>query len=91
MAGKDKPTKSHAHSARPGGRAADRVDRGLEADATRPLYSTGSIHSTDEQKFAFDSDGPAGGPVVSPRTSIEESDEELRQRHGRTEPTEEER
>jgi hypothetical protein len=36
--------------------AKDRVDRGLEADDTKPLYADESKHGTREQKFALDSD-----------------------------------
>ena len=81
MAGKDKPRKHEK----------DRVERGLEADSSLPLFAADSIRSTQEQKFAFDSDGPVGGPVADLRSPIDEADEELRQRHGRTEPEEDER
>ncbi|WP_434385090.1 hypothetical protein [Melittangium boletus] len=63
----------------------DRVDRGQEADDTRPLYAAEAIHSTEEAKFSFDSDGPVGGPVSHITSPIEESDEYDRQGLGRTE------
>jgi hypothetical protein len=95
MAGKDKPRKydplrPHEHTDGKPPFAKDRVERGLEADDTRPLYAADSIHPTSEQKFAFDSDGPVGGPVPDIRSPIDEADEELRRRHGRTEPDEDE-
>ena len=62
--------------------AKDRVERGLEADDTRPLYAAASIHPTSEHRFSFDSDGPVGGPVRDIRSPIDESDEELRRRRG---------
>lgn len=62
---------------------ADRVEGGLEADDTRPLYSAGSIHPTEELKFALDSDGPVGGPVPRMTSPIEEADELDRERRGR--------
>ncbi len=58
--------------------AKDRVERGLEADDTRPLYASDSIHSTRELKFAWDSDAPVGGYVPDLRSPIEEADEEVR-------------
>ena len=88
MAGKDKTRQEQsARTTRPwGGRpsfAKDRVERGLEADDTRPLFAADSIHSTQEARFSFDSDGPAGGPVADLRSPIDEADEEERQRRGR--------
>ena len=85
MAGKDKSRKHAASSERTGA-----PDRGA-ADSGVPLFSADSIHSTQEAKFAFDSDGPVGGPVADLRSPIDEADEELRQRHGRTEPNDDER
>ena len=76
MAGKDKTKKPTPSFAK------DRVERGLEADDTRPLFAADSIHPTSEARFAFDSDGPAGGPVADPRSPIDESDEEERQKRG---------
>ncbi|MFY2560319.1 hypothetical protein ACN469_22095 [Corallococcus terminator] len=63
--------------------AKDRVERGLEADDTRPLYAAESIHSTREQKFALDSDAPVGGDVPDIRSPIDEADELERERKGR--------
>jgi hypothetical protein len=63
--------------------AKDRVDRGLEADDTRPLYAGDSIHDTREQKFALDSDAPVGGDVPDIRSPIDEADELERERLGR--------
>jgi hypothetical protein len=63
--------------------AKDRVERGLEADDTRPLYAADAIHDTREQKFALDSDGPVGGPVPDIRSPIDEADELERERIGR--------
>ncbi|XXF78181.1 hypothetical protein P2318_00045 [Myxococcaceae bacterium GXIMD 01537] len=60
----------------------DTVERGLEADDTRPLYARDSEHSTDELKFALDSDGPAGGPVPQVSSPIDEADELDRERRG---------
>lgn len=64
---------------------ADRVERGLEADDTRPLYARDSEHPTEELKFAFDSDGPVGGPVPRITSPIEEADELDRERRGEEE------
>ncbi len=61
----------------------DRVERGLEADDTKPLYADESKHDTREQKFALDSDGPAGGPVPDIRSPIDEADELEREQRGR--------
>jgi hypothetical protein len=61
----------------------DRVDRGLEADDTRPLYAAGSIHPTEELKFALDSDAPVGGDVPRITSPIEEADELDRELRGR--------
>ncbi|AKF78983.1 hypothetical protein OWM54_21185 [Myxococcus sp. MISCRS1] len=63
--------------------AKDRVERGLEADDTRPLYAADSIHSTQEAKFALDSDAPVGGDVPDIRSPIDEADELERERRGR--------
>ncbi|NTX05938.1 hypothetical protein HUA74_22035 [Myxococcus sp. CA051A] len=63
--------------------AKDRVERGLEADDTLPLYAADSIRSTREQKFALDSDGPVGGDVPDIRSPIDEADELERERQGR--------
>ena len=75
--------------------AKDRVERGLEADDTRPLYAADSIHGTREQKFALDSDAEVGGYVPDIRSPIDEADEEIRIQRGqeeleknRTEPEE---
>jgi len=73
--GKEAPTKPPY--------AADRVDRGLEADDTRPLYAADSIHASSEQKFALDSDAPVGGDVPDIRSPIDEADELERERIGR--------
>ena len=62
---------------------ADRVERGLEADDTRPLYAADSIHPTEELKFALDSDAPVGGDVPRITSPIEEADELDRERRGR--------
>ncbi|WP_257457695.1 hypothetical protein [Archangium lipolyticum] len=62
--------------------AKDRVERGLEADDTRPLYAADSIHPTREQKFALDSDAEVGGYVPDIRSPIDEADEELRRQRG---------
>jgi hypothetical protein len=64
---------------------ADRVERGLEADTTRPLYAAESIHATNENKFAFDSDAPVGGNNPEVRTVIEDADVEARVARGREE------
>src|SRR5690242_4922063 len=65
--------------------AKDRVERGLEADDTRPLYAADSIHPTRELKFALDSDAEVGGHVPDIRSPIDEADEEVRQRRGKEE------
>ncbi|OJH36608.1 hypothetical protein [Cystobacter ferrugineus] len=70
--------------------AKDRVERGLEADDTRPLYAADSIHASSEQKFALDSDAPVGGPVPDVRSPIDEADELVRRHHGRTESEDDE-
>jgi hypothetical protein len=67
---------------------ADRVERGLEADDTKPLYADGAKHPTEELKFAFDSDGPVGGPVPRITSPIEEADELERERRGEEEVNE---
>ena len=63
----------------------DRVERGLEADDTLPLYSADSIHGTREQKFALDSDAEVGGYVPDIRSPIDEADEEARRARGEEE------
>ncbi len=63
--------------------AKDRVEGGLEADDTLPLYSADSIHATSEAKFALDSDAPVGGDVPDIRSPIDEADELERERIGR--------
>lgn len=63
--------------------AKDRVERGLEADDTKPLYADESRHDTRELKFAFDSDGPVGGDVPDIRSPIDEADELEREQRGR--------
>jgi hypothetical protein len=73
--GKESPTKPPY--------AKDRVERGLEADDTRPLYAADSIHASSEQKFALDSDAPVGGDVPDIRSPIDEADELERERLGR--------
>ncbi|ATB34603.1 hypothetical protein CYFUS_000010 [Cystobacter fuscus] len=91
----DKPRKYsplHPHE-NPSGKppfAKDRVERGLEADDTRPLYAADSIHASSEEKFALDSNAPVGGPVPDVRSPIDEADEQFRRRHVRTESEEEE-
>ena len=75
-------------------RIKDIVEGVVGAGAARVQVTADIDHSrstTQEQKFAFDSDGPVGGPVADLRSPIDEADEELRQRHGRTEPEEDER
>jgi hypothetical protein len=79
--GKEAPTKPPF--------AKDRVDRGLEADDTKPLYADESKHDTREQKFALDSDGPVGGHVPDIRSPIDEADELEREQRGRDEAEEE--
>jgi hypothetical protein len=73
--GKEAPTKPPF--------AKDRVERGLEADDTKPLYADASKHDTRELKFAFDSDGPVGGDVPDIRSPIDEADELEREQRGR--------
>ncbi|MCY1083556.1 hypothetical protein [Archangium lansingense] len=65
--------------------AKDRVERGLEADDTLPLYAADSIHGTREQKFALDSDAEVGGYVPDIRSPIDEADEEARRARGEEE------
>jgi hypothetical protein len=65
--------------------AKDRVERGLEADDTRPLYSSESIHPTRELKFSLDSDAEVGGHVPDIRSPIDDADEEVRELRGREE------
>lgn len=67
----------------------DRVERGLEADDTKPLYADESKHDTRELKFAFDSDGPVGGDVPDIRSPIDEADELEREQRGREKAEEE--
>ncbi|MDC0711881.1 hypothetical protein POL68_25660 [Stigmatella sp. ncwal1] len=69
--------------------AKDRVERGLEADSSKPLFADASKHDTREHKFALDSDGPAGGPVPDIRSPIDEADEYARQHRGFTESEDE--
>jgi hypothetical protein len=78
--GKEAPTKPPF--------APDRVDRGLEADDTKPLYADESRHETREQKFALDSDAPVGGDVPEIRSPIDEADELEREQRGREEAEE---
>lgn len=90
MAGKEKPRKYdpvHPKEYEDGKPPfdKDRVERGLEADDTRPLYAADSIHATREQKFALDSDGPVGGYVPDIRSPIDEADEEIRLLRGKEE------
>ncbi|MBN8230154.1 hypothetical protein JYK02_21820 [Corallococcus macrosporus] len=65
------------------GFAKDRVERGLEADDTKPLYADDAKHSTEEQKFALDSDGPVGGPITNPQSVLDNVDDEERELQGR--------
>lgn len=65
------------------GFAKDRVERGLEADDTKPLYGDDVKHSTEEQKFAFDSDAPVGGDVNNPQSVLDDVDAEEREERGR--------
>lgn len=92
MADKDKdkgrkynPVHPHEHEEGKPPFAKDRVERGLEADDTRPLYAADSIHASSEQKFALDSDGPVGGYVPDIRSPIDEADEEIRLLRGQEE------
>ncbi|MFP2925357.1 hypothetical protein ACLESO_09085 [Pyxidicoccus sp. 3LG] len=73
--GKENPTKPPY--------APDRVEGGLEADDTRPLYAAESIHGSKEQKFALDSDAEVGGYVPEVDSPIDEADELERERLGR--------
>ena len=84
MAGKGKKTTPPKKDApeRPHFKA-DRVEGGLEADTTRPLYAAESIHATSENKFAFDSDAPVGGNNPEVRTVLEDADIEERVARGR--------
>ena len=75
--GKEAPTKPPF--------AKDRVERGLEADDTKPLFADESKHETRELKFAFDSDAPVGGDVPDIRSPIDEADELEREQRGREE------
>lgn len=65
------------------GFAKDRVERGLEADDTKPLYADDAKHSTEEQKFALDSDAPVGGPRNNPQSVTDDIDDEEREERGR--------
>ncbi|RKG85353.1 hypothetical protein [Corallococcus terminator] len=65
------------------GFAKDRVERGLEADDTKPLYADAAKHSTEEQKFAFDSDAPVGGNTTHSSSVLEDVDAEEREVQGR--------
>jgi hypothetical protein len=76
-------TRKKSDTAHKPGFAKDRVDRGLEADDTKPLYGDDVKHSTEEQKFALDSDGPVGGPVVNPQSVLDNVDDEEREERGR--------
>ncbi len=69
--------------------AKDHVERGLEADDTKPLYADQSKHPTRELKFAFDSDAPVGGDVPDIRSPIDEANELEREQRGRAEAEEE--
>jgi hypothetical protein len=71
--------------------AKDRVERGLEADDTKPLYADESRHPSSEEKFAFDSDGPVGGHVPDIRSPIDEADELEREQRGRERAEEQQR
>lgn len=90
MAGKEKPRKydpvhpKEREDTKPPF-SKDRVERGLEADDTRPLYAADSIHGTREQKFALDSDAEVGGYVPDIRSPIDEADEEIRIQRGQEE------
>lgn len=90
MAGKEKPRKydplhpKELEDRKPHFRP-DRVEGGLEADDTRPLFASDSIHPTRELKFSLDSDGPVGGYVPHADTAIEDADEEVRELRGREE------
>ncbi|MGE6762960.1 hypothetical protein ACQKGO_33425 [Corallococcus interemptor] len=76
-------TRKKSDTAHKPGFAKDRVDRGLEADDTKPLYGDDVKHSTEEQKFALDSDGPVGGPVANPQSVLDNVDDEEREERGR--------
>ncbi len=67
----------------------DHVERGLEADDTKPLYADASRHDTRELKFAWDSDAPVGGDVPDIHSPIDEADELERERRGRERAEEE--
>ncbi|NBD12841.1 MULTISPECIES: hypothetical protein [Corallococcus] len=91
-------TRKKSDTAHKPGFAKDRVERGLEADDTKPLYADNAKHSTEEQKFAFDSDAPVGGPRNNPQSVMDDIDDEEREERGRlkaeareedTEPTRE--
>ncbi|HYH94627.1 hypothetical protein [Hyalangium sp.] len=85
---KDDPLKGGKEASKKPAFAKDRVERGLEADDTKPLYADESKHDTRELKFAFDSDGPVGGNVPDIRSPIDEADELERERRGRGESEE---
>ncbi|RKH05312.1 hypothetical protein D7Y13_32185 [Corallococcus praedator] len=74
----DKDTGAHKP-----GFAKDRVERGLEADDTKPLYADAAKHSTEEQKFAFDSDAPVGGNTNHSGSVLDDVDAEEREERGR--------
>ncbi|MDY7231225.1 hypothetical protein [Hyalangium rubrum] len=69
--------------------ASDRVERGLEADDTKPLYADASKHPSSEEKFALDSDAEVGGRVPDIRSPIDEADELEREQRGRDRAEEE--
>ncbi len=71
--------------------APDRVDRGLEADDTKPLYSSESMHPTQELSFTFHGEGdqPSAGSVPRVTSPIEEADELERKRRGSEQEDEE--
>jgi hypothetical protein len=83
------PLKGGKESSQKPSFAKDRVERGLEADDTKPLYADESKHDTREQKFAFDSDAPVGGDVPDIRSPIDEADELEREARGRAKAEEE--
>ncbi|MBZ4335934.1 MULTISPECIES: hypothetical protein [unclassified Corallococcus] len=76
-------TRKKSDTAHKPGFAKDRVEGGLEADDTKPLYADDAKHSTEEQKFALDSDGPVGGPRNNPQSVMDDIDDEEREERGR--------
>ncbi|MBN8470744.1 hypothetical protein HJC10_09485 [Corallococcus exiguus] len=76
-------TRKKSDTAHKPGFAKDRVERGLEADDTKPLYADDAKHSTEEQKFAFDSDAPVGGDRNNPQSVLDDVDDEEREERGR--------